>query len=106
MKCLQKSGIGPISLSALLALTLCFASEPVAAQAVPSGGGVVVTPGTPGFSPSGPASNNAYGVYESLSKSASTGRVGYPSVPVANQSAMSGAAARNAMRGNSPHARG
>ena len=63
------------------------------------GGASVVTPSTPGFNPVSPASNNAYGVYESLGKSVSTGRVGYPSVPVANQSAMSGAAARNAMRG-------
>lgn len=63
------------------------------------GGASVVTPSTPGFNPAGPASNNAYGVYESLSKSVGTGRVGYPSVPVANRASMSAGAARTAMSG-------
>lgn len=101
MKCLQKSGIGPISLLALLALTLCFASEPVAAQAAPTavpGAGTQVLPGASGWSRTG-AANNAYGVYEDLQRMSSTGRQGYPSIPAANRASMSAPAARTAMRG-------
>lgn len=82
-----------------LALVIFFLSADSIAQTATVAGGVLVTPSTPGFNPTGSASNNAYGVAENLGKTVSTGRVGYPSVPVANQSAMSGTAARNAMRG-------
>lgn len=91
--CLLMSGIGRILSLALLALMPFFADAQTVA------GGVVVTPSSPGFNPAGGAANNSYGVYESLSKTASTGRVGYPSIPVANQSAMAKASSNAAMRG-------
>lgn len=98
MSCLYISTVRFTLLFVFLASGTFFLSDSANAAASPSGAGVLVTPESSGYVRTG-AANNAYGVYEDLQKSAATGRVGYPSVPVANRSSMSAPAARTAMRG-------